>query len=161
MAGSLEVIHTRRLALVAKTLEGVRAEIAGMDADMLKQLSAEWLALLDSPTVDHWTLGFEIVHSETHEVVGGCGFKGHPGADRIAEVAYGIAPEHQGKGYATEAAAALVAFAFSSGLVGTVRAHTIAESNASTRVLAKCGFLPGGTVHDPEDGEVWRWEIAP
>jgi len=69
-----------------------------------------------------------------------------------------VAPEHQGKGYATEAANALVVFAFSTGQVRVVRAHTLREQNASTRVLVKCGFRHVGEVIDPEDGLVWRWE---
>jgi RimJ/RimL family protein N-acetyltransferase len=55
--------------------------------------------------------------------------------------------------------AALAAFAFSSDQVRIVRAHTRPESNASTRVLTKCGFQHIGDVHDPEDKRVWRWEI--
>jgi RimJ/RimL family protein N-acetyltransferase len=76
----------------------------------------------------------------------------------MVEIAYGIATDHQRKGYATEAAEALVAYAFSSGQVRVVRAHTLAEANASTRVLVKCGFRQVGAVVDPEDGLVWRWE---
>jgi len=34
-------------------------------------------------------------------------------------------------------------------------------ANASTRVLEKCGFRHTGTVHDPVDGLVWRWERDP
>ena len=63
-----------------------------------------------------------------------------------------------GEGYATEAAEALVIFAFSSDQVRVVRAHTLPEANASTRVLTKCGFRFIGEVIDPEDGLVWRWE---
>jgi RimJ/RimL family protein N-acetyltransferase len=42
--------------------------------------------------------------------------------------------------------------------VQVVRAHTFAESNASARVLTKCGFHHAGEVIDPDDGPVWRWE---
>jgi len=66
---------------------------------------------------------------------------------------------HQGQGYATEAAEALVRYAIDSGQVGTVCAHTLPEANASTRVLTKCGLECVGEVVDPEDGLVWRWEI--
>jgi RimJ/RimL family protein N-acetyltransferase len=76
----------------------------------------------------------------------------------VVEISYGVDPEHQGKGYATEAARALTAYAFSSGMVRVVRAHTLPEPNASTRVLIKCGFHRIGEVIDPEDGLVWRWE---
>ena len=91
--------------------------------------------------------------------VGSCGFKGPPDANGTVEIAYGIAPAHQNKGYATEAAAALVRFALASGEVRVVRAHTRERAGASARVLAKCHFEPLGQVVDPEDGLVWRWEI--
>lgn len=85
--------------------------------------------------------------------------KGPPDQGGVVEIAYGVDPEYQGRGYATEAARALVNFAFRSGQVCLVRAHTRAENNASMRVLAKCGFEPIGEVVDPEDGLVWRWEL--
>jgi len=155
------VIQTARLNLVPKTLEDVRAWIAAMNASERAQLSADWLAQLDAATVDLWTLGFSMVPRGTNAVIGTCGYKGPPGADEVVEIAYGVAPDHQGQGYATEAAEALTAYAFSDGHVRIVRAHTLPEANASTRVLTKCGFERVGEVMDPEDGLVWRWEIRP
>ena len=81
-----------------------------------------------------------------------------PSADGVVEIAYGVASEHQGNGYATEAAQALVAYTFTFGEVRVVRAHTLPESGASKQVLAKCGFRHVGEVIDPEDGLVWRFE---
>lgn len=150
-------IQTRRLKLVAQTLEEVRAQVEGMDANQRAELSSEWLARLDA-TADLWTLGFAAVHRGTDAVIGTCGFKGPPGADGIVEIAYGVAPDYQGNGYATEMAEALVAYAFRVDEVRVVRAHTFSRANASTRVLAKCGFQPVGEVIDSEDGLVWRWE---
>jgi RimJ/RimL family protein N-acetyltransferase len=49
-------------------------------------------------------------------------------------------------------------YAFASGQVRVVRAHTLPELNASARALTKCGFKRVGEVVDPEDGLVWRWE---
>jgi RimJ/RimL family protein N-acetyltransferase len=152
-------IQTSRLKLVPKTLEDVRRQIAEMTAEQRAQLSSDWLAQLDAKTVGLWTLGFTLVHKAADTVVGTCGFKGPPGPEGIVEIAYGVAPEHQGQGYATEAAEAMVAYAFASGQVHVVRAHTNAAENASTRVLTKCGFQAAGEVIDPEDGLVWRWEI--
>jgi RimJ/RimL family protein N-acetyltransferase len=51
-----------------------------------------------------------------------------------------------------------VQFAFASGQVRIVRAHTKPDNPASERVLAKCGFRRVGEVIDPEDGLVRRWE---
>jgi RimJ/RimL family protein N-acetyltransferase len=78
----------------------------------------------------------------------------------VVEIAYGVSPAEQGKGYATEAARALVSYAFSFGEVRVVRAHTLPESTASKRVLDKCGFRHIGDVNDPEDGLVCRFERA-
>jgi len=145
--------------LVPKTPEAVRADIEQMDARDKAQLSRDWLARLRATTTaDPWVLGFAVVDPEANISVGSCGFKGPPDADGMVEIAYGIAPDHQNKGYATEAAAALLRFAFESPRVRLVRAHTLAKGNASARVLVKNGFSSVGQVVDPEDGLVWRWE---
>ena len=124
-----------------------------------KDVSPDWLAKLEVATgVDPWTFGFGLVHVASGTVIGAGGFKGPPGADGVVEIAYGVVPDYQGRGYATETAQALVAFAFGSGRVRVARAHTLPEPNASTQVLTKCGFRHLGEVMDPEDGLVWRWE---
>jgi ribosomal-protein-alanine N-acetyltransferase len=151
-------VQTKNLKLVPKTLEEVYAAIEAMTPADRAELSADWLALLHASTsADEWTHGFSLVLRDSDTVVGSAGFKGPP-ADGVVEIAYGLSPEYQGRGYATEAAEALTAYAFSSGKVRVVRAHTLPESNASTRVLTKCGFHRIGEVIDPEDGLVWRWE---
>ena len=122
-------------------------------------VSPKWLAALQSaPRPDPWHHGFFVIDREQGRVIGSAGFKGPPDADGMVEIAYGIVPSRAGRGYATEAAAALVRFALATGSVRLVRAHTLPAANASTRVLEKCGFRHTGTVVDPEDGPVWRWE---
>jgi len=152
-------VQTKNLKLVPQTLEEVHATIEAMTPAEKAELSADWLALLHaSKLADPWTHGFSLVLRDSDTVVGKAGFKGPPAADGVVEIAYGLSPDYQGKGYATEAAEALTAYAFSSGKVRVVRAHTLPESNASGRVLTKCGFRRVGEVIDPEDGLVWRWE---
>lgn len=122
------------------------------------EISPGWLdSLRDPGGPDPWRFGFALVDS-SDTVVGLASFKGSPDADGAVEIAYGIVAESQGRGLATEAAAALVGFALEDARVRTVRAHTLPERNASTRVLEKCGFRFVGEVVDPEDGLVWRWE---
>lgn len=53
----------------------------------------------------------------------------------------------------------LVAKAFASDSILAVRAHTLPEHNASTKVLAKCGFKFIEEITHPEDGLIWRWEL--
>ena len=152
-------MQTKNLKLVPKTLEEVHASIDAMTPADRAQLSADWLALLNASTsADPWIHGFSLVLADSDTVVGTGGFKGPPSADGVVEIAYGVSPDYQGKGYATEAAEALTAYAFGSGIVRVVRAHTLPESNASARVLTKCGFRRIGEVIDPDDGLVWRWE---
>ena len=126
-------------------------------------VSCDWLAALrrhagNGGGPDPWRHGFWIVEKATGEIVGGAGFKGAPDVDGVVEIAYGVVPSREGRGYATEAARALIHFATSDARVRTIRAHTRAQTNASTRVLAKCGFVHVGSVVDPDDGPVWRWE---
>jgi RimJ/RimL family protein N-acetyltransferase len=124
-------------------------------------VSPEYRARLDADTntePDPWTHGFALVHRADRIVVGMAGFKGPPGDEGVVEIAYGVAPAYQGQGLATEAARALVGFAFDDAGIHVVRAHTLPTSNASTRVLTRCGFRFVGDVVDPEDGPVWRWE---
>jgi RimJ/RimL family protein N-acetyltransferase len=135
--------------------EGLREFMGSASADV----SPDFLARLQASTSpDIWTHGFALMHLPSQTVIGMGGYKGPPDAAGMVEIAYGIVPSHRNKGYATEAARALVAYAFNTGRVSIVRAHTLPEPNASTRVLAKCGFNRVGEVIDPEDGRVWRWE---
>jgi [ribosomal protein S5]-alanine N-acetyltransferase len=153
-------VHTPHLALVPRTRDEVRADIEHMPPEMRKEVSGAWLALLEaSGEIDPWIHGFTLIHLNSGTPVGSCGFKGPPDAEGMVEIAYAIHPEHQSKGYATEAAAALVSYAFASDQVRLVRAHTLPNVNASTRVLTKCGFQKVGETIDPDDGLVWRWEL--
>ena len=152
-------IPTKHLTLLLKTPEETLASVDTMsDADRA-QVSPAWLARVRAvTTADPWIHGFSMVDRASGAVVGSCGYKAPPGPDAVVEIAYGVEPEHQGRGYATEAARALTDFAFGSGTVRRVCAHTMPENNASARVLTKCGFALIGEVIDPEDGLVWRWE---
>jgi RimJ/RimL family protein N-acetyltransferase len=152
------VLETKRLKLVGKTREEARAAMEELQPRDRAQVSPVWLARLErSSSSDPWIHGFMISHRDG-AMVGQCGFKGPPDAAGVVEIAYGMNADQQGKGYATEAAAALVDFVFASGQVKVVCAHTLPETNASGRVLTKCGFTKVGEVIDPEDGLVWRWE---
>jgi len=136
-------------------------------ADGLRRLlvsddvSPEWLARLREARggpPDPWVYGFALAHRDSCVVIGSASFKGPPDQAGMVEIAYGVAPEFEGRGYATEAATALLEFALRTGLVRLVRAHTRPVRNASGRILTKCGFTFVGDVVDPDDGPVWRWE---
>lgn len=122
-------------------------------------VSDMWLkSLRTARAANVWDHGFFLVHRELGEVIGSAGFKGPPDAEGSVEIAYGVAPEFEGYGYATQAAEALTKFAFAEPSVAVVRAHTLHSGLASQRVLTKCGFSYVGDFDDPEDGNVQRWE---
>ena len=156
---SSTTLETERLKLVLSSHQETCAQIDQMSAEIRAQVSQQWLALLHSrDTADPWIHGFKVIDRFNGTLLGSAGFTGPPSQDATVEIAYSVNPEHQGKGYATEAAAALVRYALETGIVRTVRAHTLPQPNASGRVLAKCGFRYIGEVIDPDDGLVWRWE---
>ena len=89
------------------------------------------------------------------EVVGSAGFVGGPNERGEVELGYGILEGHRNRGYATEAARALVAWALAQPNVEQVVARSEPFNDASNRVLEKLGL----TRVRAEGGEA-RW-ISP
>ena len=168
---------TENLRLVPHAPEHLRALIRGpefyeaasgmMPAPGLRDfivspdVSPGWLAALECASkADPWRYGFAVFQLASGMVIGNAGFTGPPSAQGTVEIAYGIVPSYQGRGYATEAARALIAHAQADPRVRSLCAHTLPETNASTRVLQKCGFRRVAEFEHPTDGLVWRWERA-
>ena len=86
------------------------------------------------------------------EVVGNAGFLGRPNARGEIELGYGILEEHRNRGYATEAARALMAWALAQRDIEQVVARSKLANGASNRVLEKLGMTRVGT-----DGAEARW----
>lgn len=73
-------------------------------------------------------------------MVGDIAFHWASERDRTAEVGFVFDPQHQGKGFATEAALALVDWAFTTAGMHRVTGRTEARNVASSRVLEKLGM---------------------
>ena len=91
-------------------------------------------------------------------VLGFGGYKGPP-RDGAVEIGYAVAPPARRRGVATAAARQLVERARALGAARCVT-HTLPEANPSTTVLERCGFSRVGDAVDPDEGPVWRWELA-
>jgi len=123
-----------------------------------REVSSGYLdMLMSSPVPDVWRHGFALVYEGV--VVGNTAFVGPPNNAGEVEIAYGVVPAFEGRGFATQAAQALTEFAFGDERVNTVIAHTLTQNNASTHILQKNGFTFSGEVDHPEDGVIWRWEL--
>ena len=66
---------------------------------------------------------------------------------RRIELGYAFAPAYHGKGYATEAVAALIAALFARGFEEVV-AGAFEHNAASLRVMEKCGMRPTGETEE-------------
>jgi ribosomal-protein-alanine N-acetyltransferase len=91
--------------------------------------------------------------------VGGGAFVGPP-KDGYVEIAYFTLESEQGKGYASQTAAALVAVARTHAPGIGLKAFTLKEENASTRILKALGFSIAGVAQDADAGEVWEWRAG-
>ena len=107
----------------------------------------------------HW-YGYLFVDHAQRALVGNGGFKGPPNADGVVEIGYEIAPSFQNSGYATEAAEAMITFAFAVESVNAVAAHTLGAVNASNRVLQKVAMRHISDVEHPGLGTLWAWQRA-
>ncbi len=103
-----------------------------------------------------WTGYVAVIDSQC---IGTCGFKSPPENGRV-EIAYFTFPEYEGRGYATLMAHMLLEMARITDPHITVIAQTLPQKGASTRILEKIGFKLTGSIHHPEDGEVWEWEYT-
>jgi RimJ/RimL family protein N-acetyltransferase len=106
---------------------------------------------------------FTLVEQESGAVVGFCGLV-HPGAQPEAEVKYALHRNCWGKGYATEAVCALLAYGASQLSLNEVIATVAPGNKASQSVLLKAG-MQRGEVRRNEDGSftqlfAWRRRAA-
>jgi ribosomal-protein-alanine N-acetyltransferase len=98
------------------------------------------------------------VSGEPPELVGWGGFKGPP-REGVVELGYEIAAPRRERGLATAAVRAMVAEAFADDRVAAVIAHTLAQRNASNRVLEKVGFVFDTETKERERA-VWRFSLT-
>lgn len=153
-------VSTARLLLVPATARQILAEIedrAAFERLLGVRVPENWPpeTLVDAlpQFLEHlqaepeaaagWLTWYMILQDEDGRgpvLVGGIGFKGLPTPEGTIEIGYSVLPQYQGRGYATEAAAGLLAWAFAHQEVSCVVAETSAQPNPSIRVLEKLGF---------------------
>jgi RimJ/RimL family protein N-acetyltransferase len=100
-----------------------------------------------------------MVRISDRAAVGHCGFHGPPRALGRAEIGYTVFPAHRGQGFATEAAAALVAWAWEQG-ERTVVASVPPSNLPSLAVVRKVGFVQTGVRVDDVYNEQLVFEVT-
>jgi ribosomal-protein-alanine N-acetyltransferase len=82
-----------------------------------------------------------MIERDTNTVVGDIGFMGPPDGG-VLEIGFSVVPDRRRRGYASEAATALVDWAFRDRTIREIVARSDAENEASRRVLVAAGFTP-------------------
>jgi ribosomal-protein-alanine N-acetyltransferase len=164
-------IQTPRLKLIALTAEQLRLYLE--DPDQLEQtlgfpvarailteivhraIRIKLSKMAQAPAQDYaWYTYWLVVPTARPYGAGLAGFKGVPDGQGEVELGYGIDPACQGQGYATEAARALIGWAFRSPACSSVIAPNTLRSNvASNRVLEKAGM---SVYAETADAISWR-----
>jgi RimJ/RimL family protein N-acetyltransferase len=106
-------------------------------------------------------LSLAAVLQSTGELIGECSLHWVSAEHRQAEVGFILHPDHHGHGYATEAAAALLALAFDELRVHRVVGRLEARNEASARVLQRLGMRKEAHLVENEyvKGE-WQSEVV-
>src|SRR5262249_56308632 len=95
-----------------------------------------------------------IIERDAAAVVGDAGFKGSP-ADGRVEIGYSIIPSRRRRGYATEAAQALIGWALEHEDIDTVVAACATTNMASIRTLEPLGVTRTGGQDDQIQRQLW------
>jgi ribosomal-protein-alanine N-acetyltransferase len=95
-----------------------------------------------------------IIERRSTTVIGDIGFFGPPDAAGSLEVGYSVVPDRRRRGYATEAAAALVTWAHDQPGVEAIIAACDADNAASILTLERVGFRRTG---EAEGRILWRY----
>ena len=172
-------IHAERLDLVSMSPAFMQALIEGRRRDAEAELGAaipdEWPTeggvgflgrrleqMQAEPEVQGWLVRALVLRLDG-TMIGHAGFHGSPGtqglADGKAELGYTVFPEHRRRGYATEAAEALMGWAESQGIHDFV-ASVSPDNEPSLAIVHKLGFVQTGDQWDEEDGLELVFELS-
>lgn len=120
--------------------------------DLLELLSRQASASQGAERFGVWAM----IERATATVVGDVGFVGPPDERGSLELGYSVIPDRRGRGYAAEAARALVDWALDQPGVPVVVATCESGNVASLRTLERVGFVRAG-----EAGGRIRWRYPP
>jgi len=155
------MIRTERLTL---------REFVPADADRIQRLAGDRDVALNTMNIPHpypenaaheWIASQDTKRAAGHhafaiddgELVGGIGLRVQPEFER-AEIGYWIGKPYWGRGYATEAAAAIIRYGFEELNLQRIYAGYFSRNAASARVMIKNGMKYEGTLRQ----HVKKWD---
>ena len=106
--------------------------------------------LAENPDQLGWCRYVTLAHPEGHRVlIGTLGASTRPDSPSECEIGYSILAPYEGRGLATEGAAALIAYLRSDPRLTSIIAHTFPSLPASIRIMEKCGMRFDGEGKEP------------
>ena len=167
------IIETERLRLVPVNPRHIaaffrsRAELASMlgaavpdDWPVCPEGMGYWRERAEELEKAPGWAGYFFMHKADDKVVGDGGFKGPPNAEGAVEMGYALIPDYRRRGLATEAARALMDWAFTHPEVNSVTAETLADGRESMRLLDGLGMTFQEARTDRGEVEVYLWAIS-
>ena len=85
-----------------------------------------------------------------HQLIGNCGIRMASADAHEGDIGFELSPKHWGRGYATEAARAVLTFGFTELHLHRIWSWCVADNVGSARVLEKIGMQPEGRLRDKE-----------
>ncbi|HEY7611550.1 MAG TPA: GNAT family N-acetyltransferase [Gemmatimonadales bacterium] len=170
------LVQTTRLDLRPLPADAIDALLAG-DAERLRRLTgarfrtaapppymADALPVVRDrlrvrPEETPWW-NWLLVDRGSGEAVGSVAFGGSVNPEGAVLVGYAIYSEYEGRGYATEAVKAMVAWAFSRPGVREVRALAPVWNTPALRVAENVGMRPVASEEDDDVGEVLLYAVT-
>ncbi len=169
------MIKSRRLNLLPASLRTLQAELSGAEALAALlgvEVPADWPPELydeqavhyiiekirSAPSAGDWWFHYFVTNGRQGPsvAIGAGGYKGPPDRSGTVEIGYSVLSDYRRRGYATEAAMALVNRAFQFKRVSRVIAETLPHLKPSIGVLDNCGFRLAGAGTEPG---VVRYEL--
>lgn len=176
-------IHSRRLELVSmapaflqpllETIGGEAAAALGAelppdwpDAHDERFLRLRLKQMQNDPESQQWLARAVVLREPRRAMIGHAGFHGPPGLNGpqrsdALEVGYSILPPYRGRGYATEAVAALMTWAREERGIRRFVASVSPANEPSLAIVRKLGFVQTGDQWDEEDGLELVFELSP
>lgn len=174
LAGTIPVLETPRLRLVAPTLEFLDPErdfyVSSHSRFVGGPIPRHRVWRITALQLGHWALNgygmWAVIDKARGAAVGGVSIWG-PEPWPEPEVGYHLYEGEEGKGYATEAAAAAMRWWFGP-MGGTTLTSMIDPQNAASQAVARRlgGYNTGETFASEPDSpektvDIWRYDAAP
>ena len=173
----IPVLRTERLELRPLDAGDLEAMAAGDAAALTQRLGVVFESPLEPPPLFGAEIPFYAGRLRRHpedaswvawltslrssrQAVGVCGLGGGPDRRGMFTIGYSVYPAHQGKGYATEAMASLLAWAFAQQGAQLARATIPIWNTASVRVATKLGMTLAGRATGREVGDVFLYDLS-